>query len=387
MQIAMIGQKGVPSAYGGIETHVTELATRLVREGFAVVSYGRTWYSGNQASDRYNGIRLIILPSLHTKHLDAITHTLLATLHACFIVRPDIYHFHGVGPSLMSWIPRILAPKARVITTFHCIDRHHAKWNSFARFMLGLGEKACLSFADECIVVSRTLQKYTAIEYGHDTNYIPNGITPRRTTADILLLSPFNLQSYHYVAMVSRLVPHKGAHTLIDAWQKARALNPLVMRDLKLAIVGDSAFTDAYVQALKIQAINDSSIVFTGYQNGETLEALFTGARFTINPSTSEGLPIAVLEAMSYGKAVIASDIPAHLEIVSDYGVPFITGNVDDLATKIVDLAADQMQAASLGHLARTFVEQDYNWDDIALQTVAVYSKPALAAAAVLATE
>ncbi len=387
MQIAMIGQKGVPSAYGGIETHVTELATRLVREGFAVVAYGRNWYSAKAANDRYNGVRLILLPSLHTKHLDAISHTLLATLHACFIVRPDIYHFHGVGPSLLSWIPKILAPKARVIATLHCLDRQHSKWNVVARLMLKLGEKACLTFADDCIVVSRTLQKYTAAEYGLPSTYIPNGITPRRTTADILLLNPFNLQSYHYVAMVSRLVPHKGAHTLIDAWQKARVLNPAVMRDLKLAIVGDSAFTDSYVKSLKVQAINDPSIIFTGYQQGETLEAIFTGARFTINPSTSEGLPIAVLEAMSYGKAVIASDIPAHLEIVADYGVPFATGNVDDLAQKIVDLASDPMQAASLGHLARTFVEQDYNWDDLALQTVALYSKPQLAAAAILATE
>lgn len=386
----MIGQKGVPSAYGGIETHVTELATRLVREGFAVVAYGRNWYSalnGNSHADRYNGIRIILLPSIRTKHLDAISHTLLATLHAIFLVRPTIYHFHGVGPSLLAWLPKIFAPKARVITTFHCIDRQHTKWNAFARFMLYLGEKACLTFADECIVVSRTLQEYALKEYGRFAAYIPNGITPRRTTADTLLLNPFNLQSYHYVAMVSRLVPHKGAHTLVAAWQKARELNPTVMRDLKLAIVGDSAFTDSYVQSLKIQAINDQSIIFTGYQNGATLEALFTGARFTINPSTSEGLPIAVLEAMSYGKAVIASDIPAHLEIVSDYGMPFATGNVDDLAAKIVDLAADPMKAASLGHLARTFVEQDYNWDDIALQTVAVYSKPQLAAAAILATE
>ncbi len=386
MQIAMIGQKGVPSAYGGIETHVTELATRLVREGFAVVAYGRTWYNGNRTSDRYNGIRLITLPSIHTKHLDAISHTLLATLHACFIVRPDVYHFHGVGPSLLAWLPKLLAPKARVISTFHCIDREHAKWNAFARFFLRLGEKASLNIADDCIVVSQTLGKYAAEQYGTTATYIPNGITPRRTTADTSLLNPLGLQPYHYVAMVSRLVPHKSAHTLISAWQKARELNPTIMRDLKLAIVGDSAFTDSYVRALKIQAVGDDSIVFTGYQQGEVLEALFTGARFTINPSTNEGLPIAVLEAMSYGKAVIASDIPAHLEIIADYGVPFQTGDVDDLAAKILDLASDPMKAASLGHLARTMVEQDYNWDDLALQTLALYSKPALAAA-VLATE
>lgn len=386
MQIAMIGQKGVPGRFGGIETHVTELATRLVREGFAVVAYSRAWYAG-KGLDRYNGIRVITLPSLRTKHLDAITHTLFAVLHAAFIVRPDVYHFHGVGPSLLSWIPRILAPQAKVVATFHCIDRHHAKWGRFAQFMLRLGERACLAFADECIVVSKTLRTYAEVAYGVKATYIPNGITPRRAVTDDRLLSPFGLQSFQYVAFVSRLVPHKSAHTLIDAWKKARQDNPEVMRDMKLAIVGDSAFTDDYVRTLKIQAIDDPSIVFTGYQNGDSLEALFAGARFTVNPSTSEGLPIAVLEAMSYGKTVIASDIPAHLEVIADYGVPFATGSVDDLAAKLIELIADPTRSASLGHVARAYVESTYHWDDIAERTMALYITRDAAAEGILATE
>ncbi len=385
MLIAMIGQKGVPGRFGGIETHVTELATRLTREGFAVVAYARPWYSG-KGLDRYNGIRVITLPSLRTKHLDAITHTLFAVLHACFVVRPDVYHFHGVGPSLLAWIPRLLAPKAKVVTTFHCIDRHHAKWGRFAQFMLRLGERACLKFADECIVVSRTLRNYVEVEYGAKATYIPNGITPRRAAADDRLLAPFTLQPFQYVAFVARLVPHKGAHTLIDAWKKARKDHPDIMRDMKLAIVGDSAFTDDYVRTLKITAIDDPSIVFTGYQSGETLEAIFAGARFTVNPSTSEGLPIAVLEAMSYGKAVIASDIPAHLEVINEYGVPFMTGSVEDLAEKIAELTSDPMRSASLGHVARTFVEQHYHWDDIAERTMLLYGDTRPAPEGILVT-
>lgn len=386
MLIAMIGQKGVPGRFGGIETHVTELATRLVREGFAVVAYARSWYVG-KGLDRYNGIRVITLPSLRTKHLDAISHTLLAVLHATLIVRPDVYHFHGVGPSLLSFIPRLLAPQARVVTTFHCIDRHHAKWGRFAQFMLHLGERACLAFADECIVVSKTLRTYAEIEYGIKATYIPNGITPRHTVTDERLLSPFGLQPFQYVAFVSRLVPHKSAHVLIDAWKIARQNNPLLMRDIKLAIVGDSAFTDDYVRKLKLQSIDDPSIIFTGYQNGETLEALFAGSMFTVNPSTSEGLPIAVLEAMSYGKAVIASDIPAHLEVIADYGVSFATGSVADLAEKIAELVADPIRSASLGHVARAHVESIYHWDDIAERTMALYIKRGSAAESVFATE
>lgn len=386
MQIAMIGQKGVPGRFGGIETHVTELATRLRREGFSVTAYCRSWYT-TEKSDRYNGIDLVTLPSVRTKHLDAITHTLLATLHACFVLRPDVYHFHGVGPSLLAWIPKLFAPRATVVTTFHCIDRHHAKWGPFSRFMLRMGERACLAFSDVCIAVSKTLAIYAHESYGKGATYIPNGITPRRVATDDNLLAPFGLRPYGYVAFVARLVPHKGAHTLIAAWKLAKRLQPEALRDLRLAIVGDSAFTDSYVKKLKAQTMGDDSIVFTGYQTGEALEALFSGSRFVVHPSTSEGLPIAVLEAMSYGKAVIASDIPAHLEVVGEYGVPFVTDDVDSLAQQIVALTEDPMRAASLGHAARTYVESTYHWDDIALSTALLYRKHTTAMDGVLALE
>lgn len=376
MRIVMIGQKGVPSRYGGIETHVMELATRLRRAGFAVTAYCRSWYMTDKM-DRYNGVSLVTLPSLRTKHLDTISHTLFATLHACFVLRPDVYHFHGVGPSLLAWMPKLFAPRATVVTTFHCIDRHHAKWGAFARAVLRLGERACLLFANSCIAVSKTLAIYAHENYGKRVTYIPNGITPRRVATDEHLLAPFGLRAYGYVAFVARLVPHKGAHTLLAAWKHAKQLRPELFRNMKLAIVGDSAFTDSYVRKLQHQAGNDDSIVFTGYQNGETLEAIFAGARYTVNPSTSEGLPIAVLEAMSYGKAVIASDIPAHLEVVGEYGVSFVTGDVADLAQKLIVLAEDPMYAASLGHAARGYVESMYHWDDIAASTVALYRKHA----------
>lgn len=386
MHIAMIGQKGIPGRFGGVETHVTELATRLVRAGLRVTAYRRAWYTADNAS-RYNGIALVTTPSIPTKHLDAITHTLFSTLHACLVLRPDVYHFHGVGPSLLAWIPRVLAPRATVVTTFHCIDRHHAKWGRFARFMLRIGERACLAFADASIAVSKSLAVYAAEAYGARTTYIPNGITPRRVAVDDLLLAPFGLRQFGYVVLVSRLVPHKGAHTLIAAWKKARAAHPETMRDMKLAIVGGSAFTDNYVARLKRAALGDDSVVFTGYQTGETLEALFAGARFAVNPSTSEGLPIAVLEAMSYGKTVLASDIPAHCEVVADYGVCFATDDVDDLARKLVELAGDPTRTASLGHVARSYVEDAYHWDDIAASTIALYRRHALSAKGVLATQ
>lgn len=370
----MIGQKGLPAQFGGIETHVSELSTRLVRLGHQVTVYGRTWYVP-RGTTAVNGIRIVRLPSVPTKTMDAASATILSVLHAVTLVRPDVYHFHGVGPALFSWIPRIFAPRATVVTTFHSIDRTHEKWGWFARFMLRLGERAAFAFADETITVSKTLTKYAEKEYGRRASYIPNGITPVRTSVDPLLLSPFGLEPFDYIAMVSRLVPHKGAHTLIAAWQRARASAPELMKNLKLAIVGGSAFTDEYVRKLKMMSAHDSSIVMTGYQRGETLDALFAGARFMVHPSVSEGLPIAVLEEMSYGKAVIAADIPETMEVVSEYGIPFPAGDIEALSESIIDLAADPMQAAAIGHAARTFVEDEYHWDDIAHDVIDVYRR------------
>jgi glycosyltransferase involved in cell wall biosynthesis len=375
MKIAMLGTKGIPSRFGGIETHVAELATRLVRMGHDVVTYVRPWYVGKHAGDRYNGIRLIRVPSWVTKHADAATHTLLSTLHALVFERPDIYHFHGVGPALFAFLPRLFAPRAKTVVTFHCVDRKHAKWGAFARVMLLLGEKAALLFPHETIAVSKTLSTYAKSAWRGTATYIPNGITPRRASLDPVLLDPFGLQPYRYVLMVSRLVPHKGAHTLMAAWEKARDLDPVLMKDMKLAIVGDSAFTDDYVAQLRAHAAMNPSIVMTGYQTGESLEALFMGASFVAHPSQSEGLPIAVLEAMGYGKAVVGSDIPENMELLAESGIPVPVGDTNALAYAILDLVRDPLQATALGRLSREVVETEYHWDDIAKKTTEVYAE------------
>jgi len=213
------------------------------------------------------------------------------------------------------------------------------------------------------------------MQYGKRVNYIPNGITSRRVTTDDILLNPLGLRSFGYIAMVSRLVKHKGTHTLISAWKLARQKRPDLLKDLKLAIIGGSAFTDDYVKSLHKQAEGDDSIVFTGYQRGDALQALFAGAKFIVHPSTSEGLPIAILEAMSYGKAVIGSDIPENMEVIAEHGLPFSTGNIEELSDRIIELASDEMLAASIGHAAREFVEMDYHWDDITKETIDLYTK------------
>ncbi|MBP9828106.1 glycosyltransferase family 4 protein [Patescibacteria group bacterium] len=372
MKIAMIGQKGLPGKFGGVETHVAELAPRLARFGHDVVAYARYWYTPKTVRS-YFQVRVVRLPSIHTKNLDAITHTFLATVHALFVERPDVYHFHGVGPSLLAFLPRILAPRATVLSTFHSVDRTHAKWSFFARFMLKLGERAAVAFPHQTIAVSQSIASYVKKEYGARATYVPNGITPVRASVNDDLLEQFGLVSFRYIAMVSRLVRHKGQHTLIAAWKYLQKHNASAIKGMKLAIIGDGAFTDTYVRELKELAQGDDSIVFTGNQSGPALQALFMGTRFVVHPSVSEGLPIALLEAMSYGKAVIAADIPENKEVVADHGIIVPKSDEKALAREIADLLKDPMHAASLGHSGRAYVETSFNWDDIAIDVLRCY--------------
>ncbi|HSD12098.1 MAG TPA: glycosyltransferase family 4 protein [Patescibacteria group bacterium] len=369
MKIAMIGQKGIPTRFGGIERHVEALAVRLGRKGHDVLVYTRAWYAA--PSRRFSpGVRTIATPTIKTKNLDAIVHTFTSTIHA-IRSNVDVIHYHGVGPSLLAWIPRVFAPRIKVVATFHCVDRNHQKWGFVARTMLGLGERAACTFTHETIAVSKTLQSYCMNRFGRDVKYVPNGIeAPGRSGTDVL--AKFGLKKDGYIIMVSRLVRHKGAHHLIEAYTRLQKRG--LTRGKKLVIVGDSAFTDDYVAELKKMAAGNRDILFTGYLKGKALDQVFAGAYAVVHPSESEGLPIAVLEAMSYGKTVLASDIPENMEVVRDHGMSFRNRSVPDLARKLRVLLDSPALAAEKGAAAKAFVIENYHWDDVAKGVDHVYA-------------
>lgn len=374
MKIAMIGQKGIPAIYGGIERHVEELAIRLAEGGFDVSVFCRPWY-GNKTEEKmkvYKGIKLVYLPSLKTKHFDAISHTFLATIYASF-GKFDIIHYHGVGPALLSWLPRIFCRKTKVITTFHCIDRKHQKWGFFAKVMLRAGEWAACRFAHETITVSKTLQQYCSEAYDKDTAYVPNGVSVAESFSNQPsgILEKYNLEKDKYLLMVSRLVRHKGAHYLIRAFRELQEKDARFC-DLKLVFAGDSVFTDDYVKELKDLAKEDQNIVFVGFQSGRPLEDLFLNSLAVVHPSESEGLPIAVLEAMSYGKVVLASDIPENMELIKDFGFSFQNKNVRDLTLRLKEVLMCH-DLRERGEEAKKFVADNYNWEHVVSEVKKVY--------------
>lgn len=372
MKIAMIGQKGAPAVSGGIERHVEELSAELAARGHEVLVFCRSWYTRRrERAFAYRGIRCLTVPTIRTKHLDAIVHTFLSIVRAAR-ERADVFHLHGVGPSLLAWLPKLLRPGAAVIVTFHCIDRHHQKWNPLARLALHLGEWISCVAPDATIAVSKTLQSYCRLSYAADTVYVPNGARVPEL-ADPSLLAPLGLQEGSYVLFCARLVRHKGALLLVEAWKKLRAERPDLVGGMKLALVGGGAFTDGYVAELARACEGDPSIVRTGQKSGAELDALYRHAALLVHPSASEGLPLTILEGMAHGLCVLSSDIPENRELTEGHGLTFRRGDVRDLRAKMAWALERPEQAAAIGREARAHVARAYDWSDIADTTGYLY--------------
>ncbi|MCK4539564.1 glycosyltransferase family 4 protein [Candidatus Parcubacteria bacterium] len=366
MKIAIIGQKGIPSVSGGVETHVEELSVKLAKKGHEVYVYTRPNYTDKNLKE-YKGVNLISLPSIPTKHLDAISHTFFACLD---VLRRDvdIIHFHSIGPSFLIWLIKILKPKTPVAATFHTLCYQHKKWKPFARFSLKLGEHVCCNMADKVIAISNGLKDYVFKKYKKEAEYIPNGVNKSEFYKAEEIKRKWGLEKNSYIIIVSRLIQHKGIHYAIKAFKK-------INTDKKLVIVGDGFFTDTYTEELRALAVDDKRIIFTGSQNGNVLKELFSNAYAFIQPSESEGLSISLLEAMSYGLGVLVSDIPENLEPIEDTGFSFKNKNVDDLAKKINYIINHPEELKNKGALAKKRVEENYNWDVIVDRVLGVYQK------------
>lgn len=370
MKIAFIGQKGIPAVSGGVEKHVENLATRLAAQGEEVFVYVRSHYT-HPAMTEYKGVRLIHVPSFRSKHLDAISHALFATLHALF-QDYTIIHYHSIGPSTLAILPRIFKPSARVIATFHTRDYLHKKWNFFARQCLRLAEYLTCHIPEKTIVISETLAAYARKKYRKDFIFIPNGaevdIEPSAAP-----LRAFGLRPGRYILSVSRLVEHKGIHYLIKAFQELEQQNK-VPNNFKLAVVGSPAYTREYETYLKVLSDGNENILFLGEQKGKNLAALFSHASLFVQPSEEEGLSLALLEAMAYGLLPVVSDIPANKEAVGkEAGVLFEVKNIESLKKVLAYYVNRPAEAKAIGKAAKKRAEAVYSWTAIAAETREVY--------------
>lgn len=365
MKIYFIGQKGIPTRGGGVERHVDELATRLAKLGQEIFVYCRERYTQN-TPETYNRVKLIYTPAIYTKNLEAITHT-ITSLFDLRKREVDIIHFQAIGPSLMIPLARLIKPKAKIVATIHCADYFHQKWGFIARFALRLGERIAATFAHETITVSQGLQVQVAKAYKKQATYIPNGVQIPELGSDPKLLDEWNIKPQEYIVAISRLIRHKGLHFLIDAYKE-------IETDKKLVIVGSSSYTDNYEKELHAMARGNENIIFTGNQTGDKLKALFEHGYLFVQPSLKEGLSIALLEALSYNQAVLASDIPENMEVVGDKAITFKAGSVEDLAHNL-EFMLSHPQITKGYKQGREYVNKEYNWEKIAQKTIEVYQK------------
>lgn len=370
-RIAMLGHKRVPSREGGIEVVVEQLSTRMVKKGHRVTCYNRSGchVSGKEFSGKhlceYEGIRLKTVFTIHRKGLAAVTSSVFAALRAAF-GRYDVVHFHAEGPCVMLWLPKLFGK--RCIATIHGLDWQRAKWSGFAAKYIRLGEKVAVRYADEMIVLSKGIQDYFQKEYGRKTVFIPNGVErPEMMKAD-LIRKKWGLEKEGYLLFLGRIVPEKGIRYLIDAFKRTKT-------DKKLVIAGGSSDTDEFLRELKESSREDDRIVFTGFVQGRILDELYSNAYLYVLPSDLEGMPLTLLEAMSYGNCCLTSDIAECAEVVEDKAVMFQKGNAEDLKEKLQMLCDNAELVRKYRSEAADFICRKCSWEDIVTRTLEVYEQ------------
>ena len=363
MKIFVTGTRGIPDIPGGVETHCQHLYPRIAARGHQVLLCRRSSYVEDGRTELH-GVQLKDIFSPRKKSIEAIVHTTLAIIEAKRW-GADIVHIHAIGPGLMVPLARLLG--LRVVVTHHGPDYDRQKWGKTAKFVLRLGERLGCTHAHEVIVISRVIADIVK-RYRETSHLVYNGVDTPPPTQDTDYLDSLGLTSRSYVLAVARFVPEKGLHDLIAAFNATDT-------DCHLVLAGDADHEDDYSRSLKRLAADSPRVVLTGYVTGAPLHQLFSHARLFVLPSYHEGLPIALLEALSYGVPALVSDIPANLEVNLDQITHFKCGNIDELSSKLNGLLSSPPLTPSASQELRNAVLQKYDWDRIADETILIYNR------------
>ena len=371
MKIAMLGHKRIPSREGGIEVVVEELAARMAAMGHEVTCYNRRgrhiggdeFAEADQTMKEYRNIRIKWVPTLDRRGLAAFTAAISASVCTLFNGY-DIVHFHAEGPSVMCWLPKLFGKK--VVVTIHGLDHRRGKWGKLAKSVIIVGEKCAARWADAVIVLSEDVRRYFKDTYGLETKLIYNGASETQKRRPELISKRYGLSGGDYLLYLGRLVPEKGIDSLIRAYRQNDT-------DKKLVIAGGGSDSGDYVKKLHEMADGDERIIFTGFVQGQTLEELYSNAYIYILPSLLEGMPLSLLEAMSYGCCCLTSDIPECTDVTGDAGFSFKAGDSDDLDKMLTKLCASGELCAEYGEKAEKRVLSLFSWDKTTKQTLEVY--------------
>ena len=371
MKIAMIGHKRIPSREGGVEVVVEEISTRLVKDGYKVDAYNR---KGKNVQDKnadrenkkikeYKGVKIITIPTINKKGIDALIYSFFASIRALF-GKYDVLHYHAEGSCAMLWIPHLF--KKKIVVTIHGLDWQRSKWGGFATKYIKFGEKLAVKYADEIIVLSKGVQNYFKENYNRDTVFIPNGVNKPVIKKPNIIKEKYGLDKNEYILFLARIVPEKGVHHLIEAYKK-------INTDKKLVIAGGASHTNDYLEKIKAMAREDKRIIMTGFVQGEELEELYSNCYIYCLPSEVEGMPLSLLEAMSYGCNCLVSNIEENIQVCQEMGWTFKNSNVEDLKVNIEKLL-NRDKLIEKDKISE-YILKKYNWEDVVEKTKKLYEK------------
>lgn len=372
MKIVMLGQKRIPSREGGVEIVVEEISTRMAKLGHEVTCYNRT---GKHVLDKkqkfanieeYKGVKLKRVITIDRKGLAAMSSSFFATVKSLFS-NAEVVHYHAEGPCAWMWIIKFFSKK-RIISTIHGLDWQRAKWGGFATKYIKFGEKMAVKYSDEIIVLSKNVQNYFKETYNRDTVFIPNGVNKPEIIKPNIIQKKYKLNQDEYILFLGRIVPEKGIHYLIDAYNHLKT-------NKKLVIAGGASDTDEYFSELKAQAKENKNIIFTGFVQGKELDELYSNAYIYCLPSDLEGMPLSLLEAMSYKNCCVTSDIDECSEVLEDKGITFKKANSKELAKILKELCSNENKVKEYKKNAQKFILNKYNWDNVVEQTIRLYTK------------
>ncbi len=368
LNITMLGHKTVPamdSSRGGVEVVVEELAPRLVAMGCEVTCYNRTGCD-NGGLTEYKGVKLKPVPTVKRKGLAAMPSIFFAARKET-VGGYDIIHYHAEGPCFWMWIPHLFGK--RCVATIHGIDHMRQKWGSgIGSKYIKMGEKMAVKHASEIIVLSESVQEYFKKTYGRETVFIPNGVSRPEIRDAKEITEKFGLKKDDYILFLGRIVPEKGLRYLIEAYKG-------LCVDKKLVIAGGSSDTDEFTKELRELTAGNKNVIFTGFVAGRLREELYSNAYVYVLPSDLEGMPLSLLEAMSYGNCCVVSDIEECAEVVEDKAVVFRQSDVSDLQKKMQGICNEPSTVQKYKNDAAEFICKKYEWDDVAKKTIKLYRR------------
>jgi glycosyltransferase involved in cell wall biosynthesis len=363
MNVAVIGTRGFPGIQGGVENHCEHLYSNLARLGCNVTVFTRKPYASPDYG-KYNGVKLIPLGCPRNKFLEAIVHTFRGMIKAKEL-NPDILHVHAIGPSIATPFAKMMG--MNVVVTNHGPDYERKKWPYPAKVFLKNCERIGVYFADEYISIAANIADNIKRKFGRRSIVIPNGVNIPQIANSYDCLKRLKIKKNKYILAVGRFVPEKGFHDLIEAFNSGD------FSDWQLVIVGDADHEDSYSRRIKEQARHSKNVILTGFLSGKDLQEIYSHAGLFVLSSYYEGLPIVLLEAMSYGLSCIVSDIPANKNVELDSDRFFKAGDVVAMREKMKSYMLKSWSKRDIEN-QRKMIYASYNWEMIAKKTLEVYS-------------